>query len=151
MRSRLALQLLTFFPVSQSFPFLAPLSHTVLVQQLIGIADTALEFPKTDFPTAISSVDAVLRFTLYISPKKGCFKLLELPGYDSKSYSSRIWSGLYGLHVLFAIRLPERCVLIVLIRLVHIYPTIWWRGPAPSDGGRDKEFFKLSLLFPSAL
>ena len=32
--------------------------------------------------------------------------------------------------------MPERCVLIVLIRLVHIYLTIWWRGTVPSDGGR---------------
>ena len=55
--SRLTLQLLTFFPGSQSFPFLAPFSHTVLAQQLIGIADTALEFPKTDFPRYLFYMD----------------------------------------------------------------------------------------------
>ena len=39
-------------------------------------------------------------------------------------------------HLHFAGWLSEQCVLSALIRLVHIYPTIWWRRGTPSDGGR---------------
>ena len=39
-------------------------------------------------------------------------------------------------HLCFVSWLSERGVLIVLIRLVYIYPTIWWRKGAPSDDGR---------------
>ena len=48
-------------------------------------------------------------------------------------------------------RLPERRVLIVHIRLVHIFPTIWWGRGTPLAGDWGKELFKLSLLFLIAL
>ena len=50
---------------------------------------------------------------------------------NASNQLTRLEKEIYTLN-----QLPERCVLIVLIRLVHIYPTIWWRGMAPSDGGR---------------
>ena len=56
---------------------------------------------------------------------------------------NRILPKLSSVAVCAACFLPngfsERCISIVLIRLVHIYPTIWWRGPAPSDGGWGNE------------
>ena len=50
----------------------------------------------------------------------------------------------YFPHLPFVGLLSERDVLIVLIRLVPIYPTIWWREGTPSDGGR--RFLSIHIL-----
>ena len=49
---------------------------------------------------------------------------------------------IYGLRLLFADWSLDRCVLIILIRLVHIYPTIWWRRGTPSDGRREQRIIQ---------
>ena len=43
-----------------------PLSHTVLTQQFVGVADTALEFPAVDFPATLCSTDTILSLTLHL-------------------------------------------------------------------------------------
>ena len=43
-----------------------PLSHAGLVQQFVGVAVTALEFPKIDFPAIFSPADTILSLGLHL-------------------------------------------------------------------------------------